>query len=205
MVFLVFQYLGVIKSLCNFASHSWRLFFTWLFVARSCGYSSSNICNSLGRTLASNAECCVILVIKKCFFCMRFRKFVTRVWGNQIFLILLIFNILSNGAALAMYKDALSIFSVLGISALSATVESCLCHLFTNQKVRKCVLWFFVVLHLLMAVVDYFLIANFQSFLNTDTLCIIAETTLIEIKSFFSTYLDFTSVLVVIISVFLIF
>ena len=135
---------------------------------------------------------------------MRFRKFVTRVWGNQIFLILLLFNILSNGAALAMYKDALSILSVLGISALSATVEFCLCHLFTNQKVRKCVLWFFVVLHLLMAVVDYFLIANFQSFLNTDTLCIIAETTLIEIKSFFSTYLDFTSVLVVIISVFLI-
>ena len=137
-------------------------------------------------------------------FRITFRKFVTRVWGNQIFLILLLFNLMSNSAAWAVFNDALSILSVIGISALSATVESCICHLFRNQKVRRCVLWCFVVLHLLMAVVDYFLIANFQSFLNTDMLCIIAETTVIEIKSFFSTYLDFTSVLGIIIAIFLV-
>lgn len=128
-------------------------------------------------------------------------KFVKRVWGNQVFLILLIVNLLSNGVAAVVYPDALSVFLIFGISALSATIESLICRLFRNLLIRKCLLWLFVAIHLCMAIVDIFLIVNFQMIFTQDSLGIIAETTPEETKAFFSTYLDLKNVLCIILLV----
>lgn len=132
------------------------------------------------------------------------KNFVTRVWGSQIFLVLLLFNLLSNFAAIVLYKDILTIIAIVGISALAATVESCICRLFKGSKLRKCVFWCLVALHLLIAIVDYFLVVNFQTVLTVDVMCIMAETTWIETISFFETYLDITSLLAFIVASFLV-
>ena len=82
-----------------------------------------------------------------------FKQFVSRVWGNKIFLILLLFNLLSNGVAVVPYPDALSVFMIICISALSATIESCICRLFRSEKTRNCALGFFVALHMIAAII----------------------------------------------------
>ena len=132
-----------------------------------------------------------------------FKKFVTRVWGNKIFLILLLFNLLSNGVAVAIYPDALSVFMIICISALSATIESCICRLFSNNKARNWAMGFFVAIHLIAAIVDIFLLVNFQMIFTMDAIGIIAETTPIEIKSFFSTYLNIPTALAIVLLSFL--
>lgn len=133
-----------------------------------------------------------------------FKQFVSRVWGNKIFLILLLFNLLSNGVAVVPYPDALSVFMIICISALSATIESCICRLFRSGKAQNCALGFFVALHLIAAIVDFFLIYNFRMIFTMDVIGILAETTPIEIRSFFSTYLNIPSLLAIILLVFLI-
>lgn len=128
----------------------------------------------------------------------RIVKFVKNVWGNRIFLILLIFNLLSNGVAVESYPDALSILYILGISALSATIESVICRVFTNKTLHRCVLWLFLTLHLLMAIVDIFLIVNFKQIFTADSLGILSETTPDESEAFLSTYLNFWNISLII-------
>ena len=132
------------------------------------------------------------------------KQFVSRIWGNKVFLILLLFNLLSNGVAVMPYPDAISVFMIVCISALSAAIESCICRLFGNEKARNCVLGLFVALHLIAAIVDIFLIANFRMIFTMDVIGILAETTPIEIRSFLSTYLNATSILTIVVLVFLI-
>ncbi len=131
----------------------------------------------------------------------RFVDFVKRVWGNRIFLILLIFNIISNGTAVVSYPDAVSILYILGISALSATVESFICHLFSGRLLRRCVLYLFLALHLFMIIIDFFLIANFKMIFTADSIGIISETTAEESQAFLSTYLGFGNVLLIVAAV----
>ena len=128
-----------------------------------------------------------------------FIKFVTKIWGNQTFLILLIINILSNLIAVVEYNDAWSVVLILCISALSATIESCFCHLFRNTKVRNTLMWILVAFHVAFAIVDAFLAVNFRQIFTIDSVGIIAETTPEEINSFFSSYLSAWNVLLIIV------
>ena len=130
-----------------------------------------------------------------------FVNFVLKLWGNQVFLTLLVINILCNSTAIAVYRDAWSIILILCISALAATIESCICRLFGNKKARTCVLAGFITLHLLIAIVDIFLIANFELIFTSDSIGIMAETTPEEIKSFFSTYLTIPNILILVCAV----
>lgn len=131
----------------------------------------------------------------------KFEQFVLKLWGNQYFLILFIVNILSNMIAVVRFDDALSAFVILCISAVSATIESCICRLFRNATLSKCVLWFLVTLHMIVAIIDIFLAVNFQKLLSVAVVCIVAETTSSEASSFLSTYLDIRTVLCLIIAV----
>ena len=128
-------------------------------------------------------------------------NFVSKLWGNQTFLTLLVINILCNSTAIAVYRDAWSIILILCISALAATIESCICRLFRNKKLRTCVLAAFITLHLLIAIVDIFLIANFELIFTSDSIGIMAETTPEEIKSFFTTYLTIPNILILVCAV----
>ena len=131
-------------------------------------------------------------------------KFVLKIWGNKIFLILLLFNLLSNGVAVVSYPDVLSVFMIICISALSATIESCICRLFGSEKARNIAMGVFIALHLIAAIVDIFLAVNFHLIFTMDVIGILAETTPVEIRSFFSTYLNITSVLTIALLTFLI-
>ena len=128
----------------------------------------------------------------------RIVKLVKNVWGNRVFLILLIFNIFSNGVAVVSYPDALSILYILGISALSATIESIICHLFRNMTLRKCVLCLFLTIHMFLAIVDIFMAANFGMLFTGDSIGILAETTPDESQAFLSTYLNVWSILFIV-------
>lgn len=128
-------------------------------------------------------------------------RFLLKVWGNQFFLILLIVNILCNFTAVVTFGDKLSMFLIVCISALSATVESCICRIFRNSAVRKCLLWLFVALHLIIAIVDVFLIINFEMIWTGGTVAILAETTPSESISFLSTYLGLPSLLAFILGI----
>lgn len=123
-------------------------------------------------------------------------NFVSKLWGNKTFLTLLVINVLCNSTAIAVYRDAWSIILILCISALAATIESCICCLFRNKKVYTCVLAAFITLHMLIAIVDIFLIANFELIFTSDSIGIMAETTPEEIQSFFATYLTIPNVLI---------
>ena len=131
-------------------------------------------------------------------------KFVLKIWGNKIFLILLLFNLLSNGVAVVSYPDVLSVFMIICISALSATIESCICRLFGSENARNIAMGVFIALHLIAAIVDIFLAVNFHLIFTMDVIGILAETTPVEIRSFFSTYLNITSVLTIALLTFLI-
>lgn len=133
----------------------------------------------------------------------RCAQLVSRVWGNWIFLILLMLNLVSNGAALAVepYDNVLSFCHIVGISALSATVESIIVRLFRGTVLRRCVLSLLAALHVFMAIVDYFLIANFRMIFTADSIGILAETTPEESQAFLGTYLNIGSVLLIIVAV----
>ena len=131
-------------------------------------------------------------------------NFVSKLWGNKTFLTLLVINVLCNSTAIAVYRDAWSIILILCISALAATIESCICRLFRNKKVYTCVLAAFITLHMLIAIVDIFLIANFELIFTSDSIGIMAETTPEEIQSFFATYLTIPNVLILVCAVCLI-
>ena len=131
-------------------------------------------------------------------------NFVSKLWGNKTFLTLLVINVLCNSTAIAVYRDAWSIILILCISALAATIESCICRLFRNKKVYTCVLAAFITLHMLIAIVDIFLIANFELIFTSDSIGIMAETTPEEIQSFFATYLTIPNVMILVCAVCLI-
>ena len=114
-------------------------------------------------------------------------KLVSKIWGNHIFFVLLLFNILANATAIQSYWDAWSIIMILCISALSASIESFICQLFKNKTLRNCVFYVLIAAHLFTAVIDYFLIANFKLIFTGDTIGILAETTPDESKAFLST------------------
>lgn len=127
-----------------------------------------------------------------------FGKLVSRIWGNHIFFVLLLFNILANATAIQSYWDAWSIIMILCISALSASIESFICQLFKNKTLRNCVFYVLIAAHLFTAVIDYFLIANFKLIFTGDTIGILAETTPDESKAFLSTYLTIWNLLFII-------
>lgn len=133
----------------------------------------------------------------------RCTQFISRLWGNRVFLILLILNIVSNVAAAAVepYDNVLTVCYILGISALSATVESIIVRLFRGTVLRRCVLSLLAALHVFMAIVDYFLIANFRMIFTADSIGILAETTPEESQAFLGTYLNIGSVLLIIVAV----
>ena len=129
---------------------------------------------------------------------------VSKLWGKKTFLLLFIFNLLSNIIYIYNYisfdlyplTTTLEVsFLIVCFSAFSATVESCICHIFKNLTIRNIILYFFIGLHLAVAIVDIFLINNFQLIFNTDIIQIIFQTNPHEAKSFLGTYLDFTSLL----------
>ena len=119
-----------------------------------------------------------------------FYNFVTKVWGNRTFLILLLFNILTNAVAITVYNDVWSVLTIICISVFFATIESCFCRLFRSSKVRNILMWVLVAFHMLFAIVDVFLAVNFRQIFTIDSIGIIAETTPKEIDSFFTTYLS---------------
>ncbi len=119
-----------------------------------------------------------------------FYNFVTKIWGNRTFLILLLFNILTNAVAITVYNDVWSVLTIICISVFFATVESCFCRLFRSSKVRNILMWVLVAFHVLFAIVDVFLAVNFRQIFTIDSIGIIAETTPKEIDSFFTTYLS---------------
>ena len=133
----------------------------------------------------------------------RCTQFISRLWGNRVFLILLILNIVSNVAAAAVepYDNVLTVCYILGISALSATVESIIVRLFRGTVLRRCVLSLLAALHVFMAIVDYFLIANFKMIFTADSIGILAETTPEESQAFLGTYLNLWSILLIIVTV----
>lgn len=133
----------------------------------------------------------------------RCTQFISRLWGNRVFLILLILNIVSNVAAAAVepYDNVLTVCYILGISALSATVESIIVRLFRGTVLRRCVLSLLAALHVFMAIVDYFLIANFKMIFTADSIGILAETTPEESQAFLGTYLNLWSILLIIVAV----
>ena len=119
-----------------------------------------------------------------------FYNFVTKVWGNRTFLILLLFNVLTNAVAVTVYSDVWSVLTIICISVFFATIESCFCRLFRSAKVRNILMWILVAFHMLFAIVDVFLAVNFRQIFTIDSIGIIAETTPKEIDSFFTTYLS---------------
>ena len=83
------------------------------------------MCLFIGQLMLSS---CYLLVL--CRFNMSSKtsglKNITKIWANQDFLMLLIFNLLSNATAVVTFEDVGSILMILCISALSATIESCI-------------------------------------------------------------------------------
>ena len=114
-----------------------------------------------------------------------------------MFLVLFLFNLLSNTTATILYWNTWSFIVTVFISAFIATLESCFCQLFRTKILRKCIFYILIAAHLLTAIIDYFLIANFQLIFTVDTIGIIAETTPDETQAFLSTYLSIWNILLI--------
>lgn len=130
-----------------------------------------------------------------------FIDWMLKLWGSKMFLLLFVFNLLSNSTVIIWQNNIWAILQIVCISAISATVERVLCGFITNKKIQQITLWLIIAAHLILAIIDAFLIMNFHLIFGQDIVDILAETNPEEAKSFLSTYLSFGTIFAIIVAI----
>ena len=124
-------------------------------------------------------------------YCCSLLRSCSRPSSTCFFVFMFILNLISN-FVYVHYDDSLfAIVCIIGLSALTAYVESVvyiLCKVKIIQKTYSCILAMF---HGLLILVEYFLLINFQRVLNQDVIDILGETNPVETANFMETYLSF--------------
>lgn len=125
----------------------------------------------------------------------RLLQFIVRIWGNKMMLFLFILNLITNCVIISSFDSLRQICYRIAISALFATVEGLFYHMLKKVRLHRIFLFMIVFLHLLLCVIDVFLLLNFNFVLSQDAVDIMAQTTSEEAKSFLATYVSMSFLL----------
>lgn len=131
----------------------------------------------------------------------RLLQFIVRIWGNKMMLFLFILNLITNCVVISSSYSLRQICYLVAISALFATIEGLSYHLLKRVRLHKIFLLIIVFLHLLLCVIDVFLLLNFNFVLSQDAVDIMAQTTSEEAKSFLKTYVTIPFLLCTILAI----
>lgn len=131
----------------------------------------------------------------------RLLQFIVRIWGNKMMLFLFILNLITNCVVISSSYSLRQICYLVAISALFATIEGLFYHLLKRVRLHKIFLLIIVFLHLLLCVIDVFLLLNFNFVLSQDAVDIMAQTTSEEAKSFLKTYVTIPFLLCTILAI----
>lgn len=109
--------------------------------------------------------------------------------GNY-FVFLFILNIIANFSNYYMEDDSnFAFLATIGLSGLSAYLESGVCNIFRNRTIQKSIFIFLAFLYNLIIVVEAFMISRFYMILNQTSITIIEESTKYDILNFFQNYI----------------
>jgi len=128
-------------------------------------------------------------------------QLIIRIWGNKIMLFLFLLNLITNCVIITSSDSVRQICCRVVVSALFATIEGLFYHLLKRVWLHRIFLFVIVFLHLLLCVIDVFLLLNFNFVLSQDAVDIMAQTTSEEAKSFLITYVTIPFLLCTILAI----
>lgn len=113
-------------------------------------------------------------------------KLVSSSFALYIFLI----NLLSNIVSVKLYNNVIDVSFIVFLSAFTAYIESSIYYFIRNSVVKKIYASIIVIVHNVLAIVEHFILVNFQTFINQDIIDIICDTNPVESSNFIATYLQ---------------
>lgn len=115
---------------------------------------------------------------------------------SHFFVHIFFLNVISNLSSLRSYNDPFYVVGILSLSALTAYFECVLFNIIPSEKLKKIYAGFLIVLHTILATVEYFILINFHKNINQDVIDIIGETNPRESAEFFETYFSPLSIII---------
>ena len=115
--------------------------------------------------------------------------------GNKFFIFIFLLHLLSSLVYLHFQYSPLTTTGIILLPAFIAYCESCIYCLIQSEMTRKYYTGALVVLHNILAIVEYFLLINFRMTISQDTIDIIGDTNPVESVNFIDTYINTVTIL----------
>lgn len=131
-------------------------------------------------------------------------KFICKPTKSTIFIYLFILNLLSNLVYLKYNNEAITIIGIITISTFISYIESAI---YTSIKIiclRKLYISIIILLHNILLIIEYFLLLKFHLIISQELIDIIADTNKAESINFLETYLNFSTISLYIILIFIV-
>lgn len=110
--------------------------------------------------------------------------------SSSFALYIFLINLLSNIVSVKLYNNVIDVSFIVFLSALTAYIESSIYYVIRNSVVKKIYASILVVVHNVLGIVEYFILVNFQTFINQDIIDILCDTNPVESSNFIETYLQ---------------
>ena len=110
--------------------------------------------------------------------------------SSSFALYIFLINLLSNIVSVKLYNNVIDVSFIVFLSAFTAYIESSIYYFIRNSVVKKIYASIIVIVHNVLAIVEYFILVNFQTFINQDIIDIICDTNPVESSNFIATYLQ---------------
>ena len=110
-------------------------------------------------------------------------------------------NLVSN-LSYCIYNSSLrAIMYMIGLAALTACVESFIVMVWKNSAWKMTMMILFSLIHVILVIVDYFLIFQFRMICNQDIINILSETNPEQTNDFLQSYISLPSILAILCSI----
>lgn len=108
---------------------------------------------------------------------------------SKLFIYLSLINLTSNLVSTKLNHDVLSIIATISLSAFIAYCETVVFLVLRNEWLRRVYAGVVIAIHNVLIIVEYFILINFQRYIDQDIVDIIGDTNPVESANFIETYL----------------
>lgn len=110
--------------------------------------------------------------------------------SSSFALYIFLINLISNIVSVKLYNNVIDVSFIVFLSAFTAYIESSIYCSIRITVVRNIYASILVVAHNVLAIVEYFILVDFQKFINQDIIDILCDTNPVESSNFIATYLQ---------------
>lgn len=110
--------------------------------------------------------------------------------SSSFALYILLINLISNIVSVKLYNNVIDVAFIVFLSAFTAYIESSIYCFIKNAIVKKIYASVLIIVHNMLAIVEYFILVDFQKFINQDIIDILCDTNPVESSNFIATYLQ---------------